>query len=201
MKTNARDHLGFLIENFEAISLSVQPLWHPLGFASCVIREKLDGVTVRVHYWLAGERRTKNPDWPIHTHSYALSSLILWGKLEDIQYETLPGNEYVVYEVAYRNGGSEILNTSDGLSIAGSKSVIRSAGEQYRVDGGVFHQSRVGFNSSAITLVAMSNFSNEPPLVLGGRGDASYPYDRTPFCREIFWASVRDALNRGEHSP
>lgn len=194
MKINARDHLEFLIANLEAFAREVQPLWHPLGFTSCVIREKIDGVTLRVHYWPPGERRTKNPDWPVHTHTYALSSLILTGQIEDIQYQAQEGDQHVVYQVLYKNGDSEILKTKDGISINDTKAEIRSAGDQYRVERGVFHQSRVAFNASAVTLVAMSEFSDAPPLVLGKPGAMRYPYDRTPFCRDRFWYAVRDAL-------
>lgn len=194
MKIEARDHLDFLRQNIGHLASSIQPLWHPLGFASCVIREIKGDHTLRVHFWPSKERRTKNPDWPIHTHSYALSSLILQGRIEDIQYKTSEGNEYIVYQVAYSKLNSEIIKTQECVEIFETTTLIRSAGEQYSVERGVFHQSKVDFNSSAVTLVAISDFSNEPPLVLGRPGEIRYPYDRTPFDRDLFWSNVRDSI-------
>ena len=195
MKIDARASFDFLIQNIENFSSTIQPLWHPLGFSSSIIKNKQEGQTLRVHFWPPDERRTKNPDWPIHTHAYALSSLILAGQLTDIQYDVDAGDEYNVYSVAYSNGHSEIFRTNGGLKIISKKSAIRSAGEQYRVERGVFHQSFVEFGRSTVTLVALSEHSDEAPLVLGRAEAGSYPYDRTPFDRELFWSAVRRALS------
>lgn len=195
MKINALDHIDFLLDNIDSLAASIQPLWHPLGFASCVIRENPGELTLRVHYWPPNDRRTKNPDWPVHTHSYALSSLILSGNVEDIQYDTIVGDEYSVYRVSYFNGNSEISNTDRKTSLSKRTSEVRTKGDQYRVECGVFHQSSVKFSESAVTFVALSELSNEPPLVLGGNGDHRYPYDRTPFDRKVFWSAVRYATS------
>ncbi|MGE8518262.1 MAG: hypothetical protein ACN6OM_16730 [Alcaligenes nematophilus] len=195
MKIDARADFDFLNQNIETFSSAIQPLWHPLGFSSCIIKKEQEGKTLRVHFWPPNERRTKNPDWPIHTHAYALSSLILDGQLTDIQYEVEAGDEYNVYSVTYSNGNSEIFRTNAGLKIISKKSAIRSAGEQYRVERGIFHQSFVEFGKSTVTLVSLSEHSDEAPLVLGGAGLVSYPYDRTPFDRELFWSAVRKAIS------
>ena len=195
MKTNALDHINFLLDNIDSFAASIQSLWHPLGFASCVIRENPGELTLRVHYWPPNDRRTKNPDWPVHTHSYALSSLVLSGNIEDIQYDTIDGDEYSIYRVSYFNGNSEISNTGRKTSLSKCTSEMRSKGDQYRVEREVFHQSSVKFSESAVTFVALSEPSNEAPLVLGGNGDHRYPYDRTPFDKEAFWSAVRHATS------
>ncbi|MBV8659125.1 MAG: hypothetical protein JO142_14995 [Burkholderiales bacterium] len=194
MRIDARDSLDFLNQNIDHLATTVQPLWHPLGFSSCVIREIKGQYILRVHYWPPNERRTKNPDWPIHTHAYTLSSLILHGQVEDIQYDTTDGDEYIVYKVAYANGNSEIIKAEEGANITSKNSVLRVAGDQYRVERGIFHQSLVELGRSAVTLVALSDISNEAPLVLGEAGELRYPYDRTPFDRELFWSVVRDSI-------
>lgn len=196
MKINALDHLDFLLENIDTLASNIQPLWHPLGFVSCVIRDTPGEPTLRVHYWPPNDRRTKNPDWPIHTHSYALSSLVMSGKVEDTQYKTTDGEQHSIYQVSYFNGNSEIRCTGRKASALKCTSHTRTEGEQYRVERGVFHESSVGFSESAVTFVALSEPSSEAPLVLGGDGDRSYPYDRTPFDREQFWSAVRDAISR-----
>ncbi|WP_345956698.1 hypothetical protein Q9323_07760 [Pseudomonas fulva] len=195
MKTNALDHINFLLQNIDTLAASIQPLWHPLGFVSCVIRDNPGQLTLRVHYWPPNERRTKNPDWPVHTHSYALSSLVLHGNIEDIQCEITDGEEFSIYKVSYLNGDSEISRTDKRTRISKYTSEMRIAGEQYRVERGVFHQSVVKLSESAVTFVALSESSCEAPFVLGGNGDDTYPYDRTPFNQEVFWSAVRYAIS------
>jgi hypothetical protein len=196
MKINALDHLNFLLDNIDTIAVNIQPLWHPLGFVSCVIRDNPGELTLRVHYWPPHDRRTKNPDWPVHTHSYALSSLVMLGKIEDTQYKTTDGERYSIYQVSYFNGNSEIRSTGRKTSALKCTSEIHTEGEQYRVERGVFHQSSVQFTESAVSFVALSEPSSEAPLVLGGDGEQSYPYDRTPFNKEEFWSAVRGAISR-----
>ena len=195
MKINARDNIELLLENIEFFAETIQPLWHPLGFVSCLIKGDSGVSSFRLHYWPANERRTKNPDWPVHTHTYALSSFILSGKIEDIQYKTIEGDDYSIYEVAYLNGNSEISNTGKKISISQKISATRTKGDQYRVERGVFHQSFVDISESAVTFVALSELSNGAPLVLGHDGDHRYPYDRTPFDRELFWSVIRKSID------
>lgn len=90
MKAEFSDTLNFLHENLENFSSTLVPLWHPLGFVSCVIDELPSSHVVRVHYWPKSQRRVKNPDWPIHTHTYRLRSLVLAGEVRDIQYRISP---------------------------------------------------------------------------------------------------------------
>lgn len=194
MKINARDNVHFLLENIDRLAVSVQPLWHPLGFASCVIKEVVGEVILRVHYWPQNERRTKNPDWPVHTHSYTLSSLVLHGNIEDIQYETTEGDEFALYQGTYFNGDSEINRLGRRVRISECISKTHVKGGQYRVERGVFHQSSVKLSESAVTFVALSESTTDAPLVLGGDGEHKYPYDRTPFNQEIFWSAVRESI-------
>lgn len=195
MRINARDFCDWVAENIEEFSQKCVPLWHPLGFVSTVIAKVNGSHTLRLHYWPKNERRTKNPDWPIHTHSYSLSSLVLAGKVEDFQYELEAGLQYSVYEVRYFGGDSEIVRTNRTVSVAKAARNIHSPGTQYRVERGVFHQSRVPYGESAVTLVALSDTSSDPPLVLGKTGDSRYPYDRTCFDPDTFWTAVRIAMN------
>jgi hypothetical protein len=195
MKTDPISYLGFLEENLASLSSECQPLWHPLGFSSCVIKSDIPGQVLRVHFWPPGERRTKNPDWPIHTHSYKLSSLVLQGTIHDIQYKRYEGDDFVVYEVTYDNGNSKISQSGRHISISESTNLIQEAGCQYTVLREVFHQSRVSFDSSAVTLVSLSDMTADTPLVLGINGDDSYPYERKLFPKDRFWDAVKTAID------
>lgn len=192
MKINASDHLNYLLNNIDKLAVNNQPLWHPLGFVSCSIYH-YEQLTLRVHYWPPNERRVKNPHWPVHTHSYALSSFVLHGNIEDTQYETNVGDACSIYQVSYLNEDSEVSNTGRKIAISQSITEKRSVGDQYRVECGVFHQSSVKFTESAVTFVALSEPSNNPPLVLGSDGDQKYLYERIPFSKEEFWKAVKES--------
>jgi hypothetical protein len=194
MKINAVDYLDFLEENINQLSKNRIPLWHPLGFVSCLISSKKGDYDIRVHYWPSGNRRTKNPNWPIHTHSYSLSSLVLAGSVRDIQYRVQNGNDHSAYKVNYFEGGSEIVKTEKTITLSECINRVQTAGSQYHVERGVFHQSQVEFNERAVTLVALSEMSNDAPLVLGTDAETRYPYERLPFDNDIFWNEVSDAL-------
>jgi len=194
MRIDASSKLNFLRENISELAVSAQPLWHPLGFTSCVIQDIPNVLKARIHYWPKNERRVKNPNWPIHTHVYELSSLILHGCVRDIQYDLLEGEEHKVYSVSYSGENSAIEQTDRRLSISSSVDSVRSIGDEYHVPAGVFHQSVVPREKTAITLVVLSNFSDCKPEVLGNDGDQSYPYERKPYDRSIFWDQVNKAL-------
>lgn len=194
MKIDAKSQFIFLSEKLKELASTVVPLWHPLGFVSCVIKQT-EEFTLRVHFWPKGERRVKNPDWPIHTHSYFLSSFVLKGAVRDIRYKSIEGGENVVYSVRYFEGGSEITQTSDKVGVVPLVDELRCEGDSYVVDLNVFHQSVVPFQESAVTLVALSNFTNSPPLVLGSPAEERYPYDRAPYDKGLFWESVSGAVS------
>ncbi|EUJ11162.1 hypothetical protein Meth11DRAFT_2002 [Methylophilaceae bacterium 11] len=196
MKVEAEYFLPYLKNNICELELKCIPLWHPLGFVSCIIHEVSNLFTVRIHYWPENVRRVKNPDWPIHTHSYFLSSHILNGELTDIQYEQYEAEEYSIFSVNYYKGGSEIHLTNKKTGVKETIHTRRLGGESYSVSKGVFHQTNVEIDKTALTLVALSEFSEEPPLVLGNSvAQNSYPYDRVIFEPEIFWREVKIGLN------
>src|SRR4051794_32516353 len=107
MKIEAASFIAYLSKEIPLLEVTCAPLWHPLGFVSCVIKESKGDHVVRLHYWPKGERRVKNPDWPIHTHSYHLSSYVLCGVVRDLQYQRSSGDRSI-YAVKYFEGGSEI---------------------------------------------------------------------------------------------
>jgi hypothetical protein len=194
MKINASSQVDYLRENLSKLATDCQPLWHPLGFVSCVIRDEPRDRLVRVHYWPKDERRTKNPDWPIHTHVYDLSSLVLMGRVRDMQYRKKRGSEYAVYSVSYKDSDSSISRTGQDLSIELSVDQYHVAGQEYLVPVGSFHQTMVPPDESALTLVVLSNFQDKAPLVLGQPGNQSYPYNRIAFDRGTFWRTVEHTI-------
>ncbi len=196
MRTDFLKLSEFILENLETLSSNLVPLWHPLGFVSCVVENVPSSHTVRLHYWPRGERRVKNPDWPIHTHSYTLTSLVLKGKLRDLQYRVATGHEKRVYSVNYFEGGSEIVRTSETVEVHDKIDEIRFSGDQYQVSCGVFHQTQVSIDQSVVTLVILKDHVSEAPKVLGDEQSEKYPYDRIPFNSVHFWSEVHNALTQ-----
>ena len=194
MKTEILEMLSFLRENFGSLSADFIPLWHPLGFVSCVIDEVSSSHIARVHYWPEGERRVKNPNWPIHTHIYRLQSLVLAGAVRDLQYRVQPGTEWCEYSVSYYSGGSELVRTPNEVDTFAEVDKLRRSGSRYEVPRGVYHQTLVPHEQSAVTLVLLSDHSSDAPKVLGTRLAERYPYDRVSFDRERFWDAINEAL-------
>ena len=194
MKIEAKSQLEFLRENIREISVMRQPLWHPLGFVSCVVRDESEKYIARIHYWPKSERRPKKPNWPIHTHTYHLSSYIVDGRVRDIQYCLNEGTEYAVYSVSYLEDNSEIFPTNQFNSARKIVDVVREKGEEYSVPIGLFHQTKVPLNESSITLVVLSNFTNSEPSVLGKPGGKSYSYERTFFDKTAFWNRIGNVI-------
>jgi len=194
MQTDILDSFDFLKNNLERLASKVVPLWHPLGFVSCVVNESPGKYVTRAHFWPLGERRVKNPDWPIHTHTYALKSLVLSGAVRDLQYRVVPGDQWCVYSVNYYEGGSEIVRTSENVNAVIEVDEMRHAGKQYEVPQGVFHQTQVAHDQAAVTVVVLSNYGAEAPKVLGTKQAEKYPYDRIEFDPGLFWKAVREAV-------
>lgn len=194
MKTNILDSFDFLSSHLDRLASKVVPLWHPLGFVSCVVDECPGEYVTRVHFWPPGERRVKNPDWPIHTHTYTLTSLVLAGAVRDLQYKVVPGDEYCVYSVNYYKGGSEIVRTSESVSAIVDIDEMRIAGQEYGVPRGVFHQTQVEHDQAAVTVVRLSNHGKDAPKVLGTERDEKYPYNRIEFDPALFWKAVREGV-------
>lgn len=201
MKAEFSDTLNFLHENLENFSSTLVPLWHPLGFVSCVIDELPSSHVVRVHYWPKNQRRVKNPDWPIHTHTYRLRSLVLAGEVRDIQYRISPGSEWCVYSVNYYSGGSEIIRTPHEVDAIVEIDELRRSGNHYEVPRGVYHQTLVPIEQTAITLVLLTDHDSDTPKVLGSKLAERYPYNRVPFDRYEFWGKIRDSLEYNLRSP
>ena len=194
MKIDAFSQLSYLRDNISEVALTCQPLWHPLGFVSCVIRKEEGRFTTRLHLWPKHERRTKNPDWPIHNHVYDLTSYILCGRVRDIQYRLRDGRDYAIYSVQYSGNNSTVSFANGRTSIEKVTDEIHEAGDQYAVSIGSFHQTKVPMDESAISIVVLSNFANENPLVLGHTTESSHHYDRAEFDKVAFWTTISKVI-------
>jgi hypothetical protein len=192
----AKTFVQWFRQNVSRLRESVIPLWHPLGFVSCVLDEARPEYVIRAHYWPVGERRVKQPHWPIHTHSYFLSSYVLAGTIRDRQYRSTDAPQYTVYSVDYYQGGSRVINTGRQIGLQVERDLLWACGETYEVKTNVFHRTDVAISESAVTLVALSDFTADAPLVLGEDLESSYSYNRVEFDGVAFWRAVEESLHR-----
>lgn len=204
MRARALVALRKIQDEFKPISVRVQPLWHPLGFVSCVVFDE-GGVVTRLHYWPSNERRPKSPNWPIHTHLFKLSSLVVSGSLRDMQYHCFPGSDYYSLRVAYSEEDSELLETGAKYRIESVRETVIHKHGFYSIQEGVFHQSEVDIGQETLTLAQCSNHSKNPPIVLApqkefyGQMGQSLEYIRHPYDRERFWNRVGHLIDECLH--
>lgn len=72
---------------------------------------------------------------------------------------------------------------------------LRRSGTHYEVPRGVYHQTLVPYEKSAITLVLLTDHGSEAPKVLGSKLAERYPYDRISFDHHRFWSAIREAMD------
>ncbi len=200
MRARAISALNRIQEDFASISAGVEPLWHPLGFVSCIVFDD-DGVVTRLHYWPSTERRPKAPNWPIHTHLFKLSSLVVSGSLRDKQYHCFPGSDYTGLRVVYSDEDSVLIETGSTYRIQNVRETIIHKYGFYSIEEGLFHQSEVDIGRETLTLAQCSNHSKNTPIVLAPLGEfhknkeRKFEYIRRPFGKERFWKRVGQLID------
>ncbi|MET4678840.1 hypothetical protein [Stenotrophomonas rhizophila] len=199
MKPDARDYLGYLRSIISDCSKSVVPLYHPLGFVSCVLPSVEEGIILRVHYWPKYDRREKAPSWPIHTHNFRLSSCVIEGEVENIEYQVVDGvrggglRALNVYNVRYDGEHSKIVDSGDLVHIMVASDFVHTEGMSYVVEKGEFHESVVPTGVRAITLACLTEKGSETPFVLGDISGGDFSYEREEFDPGEFWSVVAEA--------
>lgn len=201
MRPKAICALRRIREGMERLSKNIVPLWHPLGFVSCVIFDE-NGVVTRLHYWPAGERRPKTPNWPIHTHLFKLSSLVVSGTLIDRQYHCSQGSDYLGYKVVYSDANSRLSDTGIAYRIEVVRESVLSAHGFYSIEEGVFHENYVDINQETLTLAQCFLHSKNAPIVLAPEIEATDPslgkleYVRQPFNSDVFWGRASCLIDK-----
>jgi len=153
---------------------------HPYGFYIVKI-EKQNNIQIRLHIWLDKFRKRQNPDWPPHTHSSDLNSIILNGKLTHNIWEIVHKNQAanVLYQVEYDKNISKLNKTSELVSLQLTNSTLYSTGDSYCLDRYIFHSVEVKNTLKAITLFITSNLGKNVQHVVGEAiGNKVYEFER-----------------------
>lgn len=200
MRTKAIGALKKIQNEIGVLSVEVLPLWHPLGFVSCVVFKE-NNIVTRLHYWPKDERKPKKPNWPIHTHIFKLSSLILSGSLRDVQYHRFPGNDYAAYQVQYMGEDSILVEKGEKCRIGIVRDSILYPHGFYYIEEGVFHESKVDLHQETLTLAQCFEYSSDEPIVLApvtecaGSDVSSLQYIRQPYNSGLFWERVGSLID------
>lgn len=148
---------------------------HPLGFVHAALNDSED-MALRFHIWKPGFRQVQQPSWLIHTHTFELTSLILFGELSNSVYRwndnsnTGTGDKQI-YEAHYQNGLSQISRTDRTGSIHLEDSIEATKGSQYTVPLRQFHETTVAIDTFAATIAVAKKYGGNPLIVGDITGD------------------------------
>lgn len=194
MKTHTNENNTIIISLELLHSENIEPLWHPLGFVSCILKEEKDEI-IKLHYWPKGERKTKVPNWPIHNHAYDIESTILYGEIKNIFYTISESGPYKVYEVIYDKKNSYLKEKILGKVNLNKKSeLISKKGDSYTIKKHNFHESIIPLNQETLTLVRKTNFTKTAPRVISSKYEKKSPeyYHRSEFNKDLFFRKVNE---------
>ena len=135
---------------------------------------------LRLHLWrhtLASE-----PRWPVHTHSYGLTSLVVAGWLADRRFEVVPdpNGHNQLYGLRYGESGSKRIKLAQRVRCVEVGRFVRTTNETYRVPVDTFHSSLLaGHWPAAVTVVRTGRSTKICPRVVGAVDGAEvYGYER-----------------------
>jgi len=139
---------------------------HPLGFFQH--KFYFGDVEYRVNVWIKNYQIAKEPNWPIHNHSYDFESLILIGSLIEVRYQsrsTKKNPTHKVYEVEYLPDGSRL--TSENILVRLSKCAEENyvSGSTYTMKSNEFHEMVCG-GDFALSLMTIGEKVNILPQVV-----------------------------------
>jgi hypothetical protein len=171
---------------------------HVLGFLHCKLGE-LDGRTLRLHIWPDTERLYGDPQWPVHTHHWTISSAVVAGHVVNETFAVWPDiqGQSQLYEVHYAgNGLSERRRTDERVVVVKNDSETWRAGDRYDIPLGTYHSTTVPEGTFAATIIVTGTRTDALPLVLGqASGKAQYHYSAEEPAAEA-WVQALSKLQR-----
>ncbi len=155
--------------------------WHPTGFVVLRLHSDAAG-DLRLHVWPSAARRYGDPRWPIHDHTWNLSSEVLCGTVTSRDYTVTddPNGEACLYAVDYASArDSALIRSERFVRVVPTPPRTLRPTEPYEVAAGDFHASEVDPGDLAATLVATRLTDRPHPWVVGpSDGPATVPVER-----------------------
>jgi hypothetical protein len=144
--------------------------WHPLGFFRIELPALDDGHRYVLHSWPRGERLGEPSPWQVHCHAWVVESLVLSGRIRDVQYRqvdsagTVSGTLYVASNVGE---ASRLDRTSTAVGLDVEREVSTEPGGFYSIEMQTFHRSVVRLDERCVTVARLGPRTGEKAYVLG----------------------------------
>jgi hypothetical protein len=141
---------------------------HPLGFL-CFPVERQARHGVCVHLWTPG-RRSALTTSTVHSHSWDLTSYVLYGTLRNQRIRVVPTAgqaTHRLFEVRSRGDVDELHTTTRLVSYHPEADSVHDAGSVYFLPAGEFHATVVLAEQEVATVVLSRNRPQTADLALG----------------------------------
>lgn len=168
-----------ILEGLRDGRLEPPALRHPLGFIYVPLWRG-DGATLRLHLWPAGPRPEPTTS-PYHDHTWDLTSLVLYGLIENHLVEVddaAPGAGFRMFEIHGAGSYDDIRDTGRHIRHRVRQIQRVAAGETYTMPAGLFHATYVPSGRQAATLVLAERRLRAPEHTIGTSGTASHSVTR-----------------------
>jgi hypothetical protein len=115
---------------------------HPLGFV--FFRTINDaGIELRLNIWNFHSHRSTQCDFGIHDHSYAFSSVVLFGEMRNTWYlRSQCGENYHHYTVRYRKSHSVLTANGNVSRLLPAREKVLRIHDRYRLKAGEIHSTQ-----------------------------------------------------------
>jgi hypothetical protein len=184
VQAGARDHRDIAAHTLMYARDAMLPgHWHPYGFIVYHLGADPCGRRLRLHVWPAGVRPKQQPEWPIHSHPWDFSSMILCGRVLHTRYVASrdSSGRYCHYSVSYAADASILVRTGLTLRVEPDAHETLLPGAVYQMKPPEYHQVYAADMGATATLVRTGAASVGSGAVLGSLdGLAVYRYVRTP---------------------
>ena len=141
---------------------------HPLGFL-CLPVQRKGALGVCVHVWTTALPRAAPTTTAVHSHSWDLVSFVLYGVVGNAFMRVVDDAEagtHRVFQVYSRGDADEMRATRRLVRCAEQRRDLVGAGSTYYLRAGNFHESVLGADAEAATVV-LGQVSSAPDLSLG----------------------------------
>jgi hypothetical protein len=156
---------------------------HPLGFL-CLPMWREGEYGVCVHVWSSLLRSVHTTTSPIHSHSWDLTSFVLYGQVDNrvIQVDDDVAGSHRMFEIQSTGGLDEIRATPRLVRWVERDREVAGPGDIYHLPAGRFHESIVDIDQGAATVV-LGQTRAAPDRSLGRIEDTTHRVPRQR-CRQ-----------------
>ncbi len=177
--------------------LNRKPRLHPNGFIQLDLKSDS---SVRLHIWPSSLPKAQKTNHPIHDHVFDMSSTVLQGELQNINYTFTPVKEKVLFKTEYKLFQALPIGKTKNTKLVPSpmpSGILKEtrngyvcSGEEYKIPKGVLHLS-VPVTSLVATVMLKENIDKGSPYVaipVGVEPDNDFKRESVPL--DILWKEI-----------